>query len=177
MHSKVFKKICNIFLDILIGIFGVILLITIYNDVQVKVLNKSYADFFGYSTFEVQTGSMRPAINVNDLVIVKKDDSPKIKDIITYKKGKEFITHRVVEAYKETYVTRGDANNTKDEAIKKNQIVGKVVKIIPNFGAFRKTLLSPVVLITLIVLKHHYLYFFHRFQYALYVLPFSFYAF
>ena len=151
MHSKVFKKICNIFLDILIGIFGVILLITIYNDVQVKVLNKSYADFFGYSTFEVQTGSMRPAINVNDLVIVKKDDSPKIKDIITYKKGKEFITHRVVEAYKETYVTRGDANNTKDEAIKKNQIVGKVVKIIPNFGAFRKTLLSPVVLITLIV--------------------------
>ena len=151
MHSKVFKKICNIFLDILIGIFGVILLITIYNDIQVKVLNKSYADFFGYSTFEVQTGSMRPAININDLVIVKKDDSPKIKDIITYKKGKEFITHRVVEAYKETYVTRGDANNTKDEAIKKDQIVGKVVKIIPNFGAIRKTLLSPIVLITLIV--------------------------
>ena len=151
MHSKVFKKICNIFLDILIGIFGVILLITIYNDVQVKVLNKSYADFFGYSTFEVQTGSMRPAININDLVIVKKDDSPKIRDIITYKKGKEFITHRVVEAYKETYVTRGDANNTKDEAIKKDQIVGKVVKIIPNFGAFRKTLLNPLVLITLIV--------------------------
>lgn len=150
MHSKVFKKICNIFLDILIGIFGVILLITIYNDVQVKVLNKSYADFFGYSTFEVQTGSMRPAININDLVIVKKDDSPKIRDIITYKKGKEFITHRVVEAYKETYVTRGDANNTKDEAIKKDQIVGKVVKIIPNFGAFRKTLLNPLVLLTLI---------------------------
>ena len=151
MQSKVFKKICNIFLDILIVVFGVILLITIYNDVQVKVLNKSYADFFGYSTFEVQTGSMRPTINVNDLIIVKKDDSPKIRDIITYKKGREFITHRVVEAYKETYVTRGDANNTKDEAIKKDQIVGKVVKIIPNFGAIRKTLLSPVVLITLIV--------------------------
>lgn len=150
MNNKVFKKICNIFLDILIGVFGVILLITIYNDVQVKVLNKSYADFFGYSTFEVQTGSMRPTININDLIIVKKDDSPKIKDIITYKKGKEFITHRVVEAYKETYVTRGDANNTKDEAIKKDQIVGKVVKIIPNFGAFRKTLLNPIVLITLI---------------------------
>ena len=151
MNNKVFKKICNIFLDILIGVFGVILLITIYNDIQVKVLNKSYADFFGYSTFEVQTGSMRPTININDLIIVKKEDSPKIKDIITYKKGKEFITHRVVEAYKETYVTRGDANNTKDEAIKKDQIVGKVIKVIPNFGAFRKTLLNPIVLITLIV--------------------------
>lgn len=150
MHSNLFKKICNIILDILIGIFGLILIVTIYNDIQVKVFNKDYADFFGYTTFEVQTGSMIPAININDLVIVKLDKSPKIKDIITYKKGESFITHRVVEAYKETYVTRGDANNTKDEAIKKEQIVGKVVKIIPNFGTMRKTLLNPIVLITLI---------------------------
>ena len=151
MHNKVFKKICNIFLDILIGIFGLILLVTIYNDIQVKVFKKSYADFFGYSTFEVQTGSMAPTINANDLIIVKKDNSPKVKDIITYKNGNDFITHRVVESYKETYVTKGDANNAKDEAIKKDQIVGRVVKIIPNFGAIRKTLLNPIVLITLIV--------------------------
>lgn len=150
MHSNLLKKICNIILDILIGIFGLILIVTIYNDIQVKAFNKDYADFFGYTTFEVQTGSMVPSINVNDLVIVKLDKSPKIKDIITYKKGKSFITHRVVEAYKETYVTRGDANNTNDEAIKKDQIVGKVVKIIPNFGTMRKTLLNPIVLITLI---------------------------
>ena len=151
MHSNLLKKICNIILDILIGIFGLILIVTIYNDIQVKAFNKDYADFFGYTTFEVQTGSMVPAINVSDLVIVKLDKSPRIKDIITYKKGNAFITHRVVEAYKETYVTRGDANNTNDEAIKKDQIVGKVVKIIPNFGIMRKTLLNPIVLITLIV--------------------------
>ncbi len=151
MHSKIFKKIGNIFLDILIVIFGLILIITVYNDVQIKVLNKSYADFFGYTTFEVQTGSMSPTINANDLIIVKRGNTPKIRDIITYKKGNDFITHRVVEAYKETYVTKGDANNAKDEAIKKDQIVGTVVKVIPNFGAFRQTLLNPVVLITLIV--------------------------
>ena len=151
MHSKLLKKICNIILDILIVIFGLILIITIYNDIQVKAFNKSYADFFGYTSFEVQTGSMVPAININDLVIVKINDSPKINDIITYQKGNSFITHRVVESYRETFVTRGDANNAKDEAIKKSQIVGKVVKVIPNFGAVRKTLLNPVVLITLIV--------------------------
>lgn len=151
MHSKLVKKICNIILDILIVIFGLILIVTIYNDIQVKAFNKSYADFFGYTSFEVQTGSMVPAVNINDLVIVKIDKSPKIGDIITYQKGNAFITHRVVESYKETYVTRGDANNTKDEAIKKDQIVGKVVKVIPNFGAIRKTLLNPVVLVTLIV--------------------------
>ena len=151
MHSKLLKKICNIILDILIVIFGLILIVTIYNDVQVKAFNKDYADFFGYTSFEVQTGSMVPAININDLVIVKIDDSPRINDIITYKKGNSFITHRVIESYRETYVTKGDANNTKDESIKKSQIVGKVVKVIPNFGAIRKTLLNPVVLVTLIV--------------------------
>ena len=151
MHSKLLKKICNIILDILIVIFGLILIVTIYNDVQVKAFNKDYADFFGYTSFEVQTGSMVPAVNINDLVIVKIDDSPRINDIITYKKGNSFITHRVIESYRETYVTKGDANNTKDESIKKSQIVGKVVKVIPNFGAIRKTLLNPVVLVTLIV--------------------------
>ena len=151
MHSKLLKKICNIILDILIVIFGLILIVTIYNDVQVKAFNKDYADFFGYTSFEVQTGSMVPAININDLVIVKIDDSPRINDIITYKKGNSFITHRVIESYRETYVTKGDANNTKDESIKKSQIVGKVVKVIPNFGAIRKTLLNPVVLVTLII--------------------------
>ena len=150
MHSNLLKKICNIILDILIGIFSVILIVTIYNDIQVKAFNKDYADFFGYTTFEVQTGSMVPAVNINDLVIVKIDKSPKLNDIITYKKGNSFITHRVVEAYKETYVTKGDANNTKDDAIKKDQIVGKVIKVIPNFGTMRKTLLNPIVLITLI---------------------------
>lgn len=151
MNSKVFKKVCNIFLDILIGIFSVFLVVIVYNDVQVKMFQKGYAEFFGYSTFEVQTGSMAPTINANDLIIVKKEKDPKLNDIITYQKGKDYITHRVVESYKETFVTKGDANNAKDEAIKKEQIVGKVVKIIPNFGAFKKTILNPFVLITLIV--------------------------
>ncbi len=151
MHKKVVKKICNIALDVLIVICGIVLLVSIYNNVQVKIFKKDYADFFGYSTFEVQTGSMTPAINVSDLIIVKKTDSPSVRDIITYKKDGEFITHRVVEAYKETYVTKGDANNSNDEAITKNQIVGKVVKIIPHFGIMRKTILNPVVLVTLLV--------------------------
>ena len=43
-----------------------------------------------------------------------------------------------------TYVTKGDANNSKDEPISKEQIVGKVVKIIPGFGIIRKTILNPI---------------------------------
>ena len=151
MSRNILKKVCNIVLDILIILIGLVLLGTIYNTIQVKILHKNKADFFGFTTFEVQTGSMAPTINASDLIIVQKSDKAEIKDIITYEHNGEYITHRVVDAYKDNYVTKGDANNSKDEPISKEQIVGKVVKIIPGFGILRKTILNPIVLITLAI--------------------------
>ena len=127
------------------------MIISIYNTIQVKVLKNDYSSFFGYSVFEVQTGSMADAINAGDWIIVKYERNIKLDDVITFMQDGEFITHRVVEAYKGTYVTKGDANNTKDEAISQEQIVGKVVKVLPIFGIFRKTLFNPAVLIALII--------------------------
>lgn len=152
MNSKkrgIYEKIVNIILDILIFIFGIFLLIFIYNNVQVKILGNEYSNFFGYSTFEVQTGSMADTINPGDWIVVKTTKNIKLNDIITYSQKGEFITHRVVETYKDSFVTKGDANNSKDNAINKSQIVGKVVKILPGFGIIRKTFFNPLVLATL----------------------------
>lgn len=146
-----FKKLINVGLNILIVLFCIVLFISIYNSIQVRVLKNSYASFFGYSIFEVQTGSMEPKINAGDWVVVKYAKDYELDDIVTYKKDDAFITHRVIEAYKETFVTQGDANNAKDEAISKDKIVGKVVKILPNFGIIRNVILNPVVLIALII--------------------------
>lgn len=149
--KKIVEKIINIILDIVIFIFGIILLISIYNNVQTKILKNSYSSFFGYTVFGVQTGSMADAINAGDWIIVKKQDNFKTKDIVTYVQDGEFITHRIVESYKNTYITKGDANNTKDSPINKEQIVGKVVKILPNFEILRKTLFNPIVLLFLMI--------------------------
>ena len=149
--KSLFKKIINIVLDVLIAIFGVILAISIYNNIQIQVLGNKYSSFFGYSTFEVKTGSMGDAIHIGDWIIVKKTPTIKLNDIVTYEKNGEFITHRVIEAYKNSYVTKGDANTGKDDTINKDQIVGVVVKILPGFGIIRKTLFNPVVLIALII--------------------------
>ena len=147
----IYEKIVNIILDILIIIFGIFLLISIYNNVQVKMLGNEYSSFFGYSTFEVQTGSMAETINPGDWIIVKITKNVKLDDIITYSQKGEFITHRIVETYKDSFITKGDANNSKDDAIDKSQIVGKVIKILPGFGIIRKTFFNPLVLITLIL--------------------------
>lgn len=146
-----FKKIINILLDILIAIFGLILAISIYNNIQIQVLGNKYSSFFGYSTFEVKTGSMGDAIHIGDWIIVKKTPTIKLNDIVTYQKNNEFITHRVIEVYKNSYVTKGDANTGKDDTINKDQIVGVVVKVLPGFGIIRRTLFNPLVLITLII--------------------------
>ena len=145
------EKVINIILNILIFIFAIFLLISIYNNIQVKILGNDYSSFFGYSMFEVQTGSMSKAIEAGDMIVVKKEDDIEINDIITFKQGNDFVTHRVVEIYNDTLVTRGDANNTKDDPITKSQVVGKVVKILPGFGIIRKILFNPFVLIALIV--------------------------
>ena len=149
--GKILDKITNIVLNILIFIFGVVLLISIYNNIQVKLLGNDYSSFFGYSVFEVQTGSMGEAIEPGDWIIVKYSRNVKIDDIVTFKQDGEFITHRVIEAYQGTFVTKGDANDAKDDPITQEQIVGKVVKILPAFGIFKKTIFNPIVLVAIIV--------------------------
>lgn len=149
--KKWVEKVINIVLNVFIFLFGILLLISIYNNIQTKLMKKSYADFFGFSMFEVQTGSMADEINPGDWIIVKNTNKLKLNDIITYKFGEEYITHRIIEVYNGIYVTKGDANNAKDEPITEEQVVGKVVKILPHFGIFKKTILNPTVLISLII--------------------------
>ncbi len=144
-------KLGNIMLDVLIFLFGVILLISVYNVVQVRVLGNDYSSFFGYSIFEVQTGSMEPEISKGDWIIVKEGDTFELNDIVTFKQDENFITHRIIERYNETFITQGDANNKEDDPIVLSQIVGEVVGVIPLFGFFRVTLFNPYVLIALIL--------------------------
>ena len=155
--KSVFKKIIDYTLNILMVICTIFLLISIYNFIQVKVLKNDYSNFFGYTLFEVETGSMKPTIKPGDWIILKTSKDVKVNDIITYKQGKNFITHRVIETYRNSYVTKGDNNNSKDNPITQKQVVGKVIKILPKFGILKKTIFNPIViifsLITLVILN------------------------
>ena len=105
---------------------------------------------------------MKPSISPSDVIIVKSDKNPHVNDIITYKKKNDFITHRVVEKSGNNYITKGDANNTKDAAITNDDIVGRVVHVLPKFGIIRKTILNPFVILTLIVTASGIYYLFNK---------------
>lgn len=146
--KKVVNKIIGIVLNILLIIVTLIILVGIYYLVQIKVFNNDYANIFGYTFFEVATGSMANTIEIGDVVIVELTKDVRKNDIIVYKEEENFITHRLIEIDENgEFITKGDANNTEDKPVNETQVLGKVTYIIPKLGIWRKAILSPQVLI------------------------------
>lgn len=142
---KVIDKIGNIITYILIFLITIIIIFMTYSYISLNLLKKDYVSIFDYTYFEVASGSMEPTIDKDDLVIVKLNSTYQEKDIITYSLNKEFITHRVIQIDSKTITTKGDANNSKDAKIKKENVLGKVVLIIPKFGIWKKVIMTPKV--------------------------------
>ena len=115
--KKVLSKILGNILNILLIIAFLILIFGIYYNVQTKLLNKEYVNIFGYTFFEVATGSMSGSIEVGDVVLVKITNEVQENDIIVFKENNSFITHRVVKKDGDIITTKGDANNTEDSPI------------------------------------------------------------
>ena len=146
--TKAISFILNTFLVII----TVIIIIGAYYMYQIKIQKKDYANLFGYSLFEVATGSMSPTIEVGDVVITKITKEVNENDIIVYMDGKNIITHRLIEKNGDKIITRGDANNSEDKPIEEKMIIGEVVKIIPQLGTWQQILSSPEILVLIIIL-------------------------
>jgi len=116
-------------------------------------------DIFGIKTFSIISGSMRPTININDIIIVKQCEERDLKkgDIISFKVDDEIITHRIVLIEnidgKTVYSTKGDDNNVIDtKNVEYNQIEGKYIGKIPRVGKILKFLKNKVVFGVIIIL-------------------------
>lgn len=131
------------------------LFINISNYVQIKILHKNIADFYGYAFLEVVSGSMEPTINVGDLVIINTRDKEVAEhDVVTFTDASgSFVTHRVSESVESGLITKGDANNAKDEDIVKTEnVVGKYAFRIPYFGVIIHSLQNPLTLMLILII-------------------------
>lgn len=145
-------KVISFILNTLLTIITIVIIIGAYYMYQVKIQKKDYANLFGYSLFEVATGSMSPTIEVGDVVITKLTKEVKENDIIVYIDGNNIITHRLIEKNGNKIITRGDANNSEDKPIEEKMIIGEVVKIIPQLGTWQQILSSPEILVLIVIL-------------------------
>ena len=96
---------------------------------------------FDFYPTVVYSGSMRPAIDVGDVVIAVKVPASKVEegDIIEFREGNITVIHRVIEVYQtkeaRLLVTKGDANREPDsEPVFPGQVRGKVVLRVPKLG-------------------------------------------
>ena len=144
-------KILHITRKILTVIFSIFtflfLLLAIYNFFSVKILKNDYSNVFGYTVFEVVSGSMSPTIEKWDLILVKVGADYKEGDVITYTSDGSIITHRVIEKNGDVLIAKGDANNTVDSPVNTNKVIGKVVKTYRHLGAWIKVMTTPKVMV------------------------------
>lgn len=91
----------------------------------------------------VLSGSMEPTLQVNDLVIVHRQDSYRTGDIVVFQTGSALVVHRIVSIDGDTVVTRGDANDGTDPPITTDAIKGRVAARIPGVGAAVQFLRTP----------------------------------
>ena len=89
----------------------------------------------------VQSGSMEPTIKTGSIVVVKPMNDYKIGEIITFNiKGAEYpITHRIedigVIEGKKYYITRGDANEERDQTeTRESDVFGKSLFSVSYLG-------------------------------------------
>ncbi|HNY35674.1 MAG TPA: signal peptidase I [Candidatus Pacearchaeota archaeon] len=143
---KIFEYLYNTILGIII-IVAILLILSTFSLVgDFKVLS-------------VLSGSMEPAIHTGSIVVIKPFSDYKIGDIITFgKTGKNQIptTHRIKEMQVNSgvpyYITKGDANDSADQAlVSKSTVEGKVLFSVPFLGYVVDFIKKPIGFILIII--------------------------
>ena len=114
LMDKLFKRIVDVIFVLAIILLSLYFILRIIGIIEIS---------------EVETGSMEDGIHAGDYVLIYKKNVYNVGDVITFKKDGYYVTHRIVKKQKKGIVTKGDANNTEDDAIKVSSIVGKVILV------------------------------------------------
>ena len=145
-------------------ILFLIFLIIYFGDLFLNVKSGNYKSplFNGYV---IVSQSMVPTIQINDAIIVKRENDSKyrIGDIISffsteYDHDGMVVTHRIidkneVDSLQSNYRTKGDNNPIPDrKSVTTENVYGKVLFVIPKLGYIQTYLSSPShILICLLV--------------------------
>lgn len=107
---------------------------------------------FGWGNAVILTGSMEPAIPVNAWVLLHATNELDVGDIIAFQTaGETPVTHRITEMNGASITTKGDVNNISDESIHREDIIGKVILIVPP-NIMKALILTALGVSTVIVI-------------------------
>jgi signal peptidase I len=105
-----------------------------------------------YKVYVVHTGSMSPTITPKTAVIVRQHQYH-VGQVVTFVENGETVTHRLVSIDANGIITtKGDANATADPwHVPQSQIIGGVVKTVPELGYWLVYLRHPYGLVSIVL--------------------------
>ena len=157
MAKKVFLQIINI---LSVGIIALALFVLLS---VVLTRRGDTPNVLGFSAFRVVSGSMRPELQEDDLIVIKRvaPDKIEVGDIISFYSPDPELrgavnTHRVTAVTEEggqyVFTTKGDANVIEDKyGVRGDEVLGKVVLVSALLGKLSRLAANPLVFIPLIL--------------------------
>ena len=103
-----------------------------------------------YQAFVVQTGSMEPMVPPASLVVVETGRYD-VGQVITFHKGSELVTHRLIGVNADgSLTTKGDANASVDPStISRSDVIGGVVYSPAGIGFWVMYFHNPMTIVAL----------------------------
>lgn len=159
---RVFRVIRSVFLTVAIFALCAVMVHTIITRISGKT-----PSVFGYSVFRVSSGSMKPELEIGDVILVKECDPMTVRegDIVTYngtqnEMAGKLVTHRVIKAPFQKdgvyYInTKGDANALPDPDVRVDEVFGKVQQKLAVLTFIYNIFVTPwglLIIIALVIL-------------------------
>ena len=129
----------------------VVLFVILIFFILLNILSMNNKSLFGFRIYRVISGSMQPALQIGDVIIIKKANNYVEKDIITYDNGLTTITHRIKSINGDEIITEGDANDAPDKPITKDRILGKYFFRISTFSVFSIMLTGKTIYLIMVL--------------------------
>lgn len=129
----------------------VVLFVILIFFILLNILSMNNKSLFGFRIYRVISGSMQPALQIGDVIIIKKANNYAEKDIITYDNGLTTITHRIKFINGDEIITEGDANDAPDKPITKDRILGKYFFRISTFSVFSIMLTGKTIYLIMVL--------------------------
>lgn len=145
--NKTTKSIIRI---VILIIISALIGISVYSTNVARLNGNALPMPLGFGMTVVLSGSMEPELSVADMLVVVKEDTYSVGEIVVFQTGRSAVVHRIISIDGDVIVTQGDANNTPDEPISYSNIKGKVVAVVPYVGYIINLIKTPIGTIILL---------------------------
>lgn len=147
---KIVMHILKGILEIITFLLAIIGIINLYNMGYKLITNKDIAGFFGLYSYRASENNLSPDINENDFIIFEKGNNYMVGEYVLYNQNGTYRMGQISDNSNFVYTIK-DNNKVNDNKFTNDNIVGKSIFTIRNFGKIYDFLISPLMLIIVVI--------------------------